>query len=183
MNQTQNLVFKYQENEIHFTHGENNVMVNATEMAKVFKKRIDFFLKTDHAKAFMEVLEFTPYGGNSEPLKRHEIIQTNHRHGTYLHRILALKFAAWLSPEFEVWVYASIEQILYGHYKEQAESIKETAHIDVEIEKLEKTLTETEEYLKIEELKLKKKQLAYRRTKANKNQMSLYKELYREDHE
>jgi len=29
-----------------------------------------------------------------------------------MHRKLALKFAAWLSPEFELWVYDRIEELL-----------------------------------------------------------------------
>ncbi|NCD43086.1 MAG: hypothetical protein EOL88_13500, partial [Bacteroidia bacterium] len=63
------ITYSYNDNEIQFSVDTNdkNLMINATEMAKVFDRRIDFFLKTDHAKAFIEVLEFTPFGGNSEP--------------------------------------------------------------------------------------------------------------------
>ncbi|MCD8529327.1 MAG: KilA-N domain-containing protein, partial [Flavobacterium sp.] len=58
--------------------------------------------KADHVKEFIFVLEFTPFGGNSTPLTRDEIIQTKGQNGTYFHKILALKFAAWLDPIFEV---------------------------------------------------------------------------------
>ena len=68
--------YEFEKNEITFViDKEKNMMVNATEMAKIYDRRIDFFLKTDHAKEFISVLEFTPFGGNSEPLKREEIIQ------------------------------------------------------------------------------------------------------------
>lgn len=112
------LQFIYQDVEIHFLLGnDKDVMVNATEMAKAFNKRIDHFLKADHVKEFISVLEFTPFGGNSTPLTRDEIIQTKGQNGTYFHKILALKFAAWLDPIFEVWVYSTIEDILFGNYK------------------------------------------------------------------
>jgi len=112
------LEFIYQDVEIHFLLGnDKDVMVNATEMAKAFGKRVDVFIKADHVKEFISVLEFTPYGGNSTPLTRDEIIQTKGQNGTYFHKILALKFAAWLDPIFEVWVYSTIEDILFGNYK------------------------------------------------------------------
>jgi hypothetical protein len=112
------LEFIYQDTQIHFLLGnEKNVMVNATEMAKAFDRRIDFFLKTDHAKAFIKVLELTPFGGSSEFLKPEEIIQRKNGVATFFHRILALKFAAWLDPKFELWIYSTIENILFGNYK------------------------------------------------------------------
>lgn len=110
--------FIYQDTEIHFLLGnEKNVMVNATEMAKMFDKRIDVFLKTEPTKAFIKAVEFPPVGGNSEPISREDLIQTKGKMGTYFHRILALKFAAWLDPNFEVWVYSTIDTILFGNYK------------------------------------------------------------------
>ena len=33
-----------------------------------------------------------------------------------MERSVALKFAAWLSPKFEVWVYKTIDEILFGEY-------------------------------------------------------------------
>lgn len=112
----QPLEYIYEETAIHFLKNPNdrNVMVNATDMAKAFGKRTDVFLKTDHAKAFIDALIRTPNGGRKED----EIIQRRSRNGVFFDRRLALKFAAWLSPEFEVWVYSKIDDITYGHYKE-----------------------------------------------------------------
>ena len=111
--------FIYQDTQIHFLlSNSDNVMVNATEMAKAFNRRIDFFLKTEPTKAFINALEFPPIGGNSESISRENLIQTRGQNGTYFHRILAIKFAAWLDPYFEVWIYSTIDKILFGHYKE-----------------------------------------------------------------
>ncbi len=113
------LEFIYQDTQIHFLlSNDDNVMVNATEMAKAFNKRIDVFLKTEPTKAFINALEFPPTGGNSEPINCENLIKTKGKMGTYFHRILAIKFAAWLDPNFEVWVYTTIDKILFGFYKQ-----------------------------------------------------------------
>lgn len=133
------LEFIYQETQIHFAlQNEGGVMVNATEMAKLFNKRVDVFLKTDHAKAFIKVAEQTPNGGRSD-LK----ITDNRGHmGIYFERRLALKFAAWLSPEFEVWVFSTLDEILFGNYKK---------HWDAHI--VQEQAKETMVFLKSEMLK------------------------------
>jgi hypothetical protein len=134
----------YQDTEIHFLLGiEKNVMVNATEMAKAFGKRIDFFLKSDHAKEFIKVLELTPYGGSSTLLKPEEIKMTKNGVGTYFHRILALKFAAWLDPKFELWVYSTIENILFGKAKEAGNKISEVALQEEKIKNLRTKLMDS----------------------------------------
>ncbi|WP_298119295.1 KilA-N domain-containing protein [Flavobacterium sp.] len=109
------LEFIYQDVKIHFLLSQDeNVMVNATEMAKAFGKRTDVFLKTDGVKQFINLFQQTPNGGRSE------IRATENRGhvGIYFHRILAIKFAAWLDTEFEIWIYSKIDEILFGHYKQ-----------------------------------------------------------------
>jgi hypothetical protein len=101
------------------TETGNNLMINATQMAKIFNKRIDAFLKSDHAKQFISLLEISPIQGNNSVLKRTEIIKTKGCEGTWMHKILALKFAAWLNPEFELWVYSTIDRILDNSAREK----------------------------------------------------------------
>lgn len=116
--------FVYNDQSIDFEPtGKDDVMVNATQMAKIFGKRIDFFLKADHVKEFISVLEFTPFGVNSTPLKKEEIISTHGKNGTFFHRILALKFAAWLDPKFELWVFITIDKILNEYYRNQRDRL------------------------------------------------------------
>jgi hypothetical protein len=175
--ETKNLTnFVYNNNEIEFTQGgKNGVMVNATQMAKIFDKRLDHFLKTEPTKEFIKLLEFTPLGGNSEPLSKEEIIQTNHRHGTFMHRILALKFASWLNPEFELWVYTTIDQILFDYYRKLEDSLKESAKRKNQMEKLQEELNSDPRFLELEMLKLKERQAAYSRSKMNLSQLELFK--------
>ena len=107
----------YQESLIHFafTQSNKNVMVNATEMAKVFDKRIDHFKKSTHAKKYIAFLqkkhnERTPNGGHSDV----KIIDDRGHMGMYFHRKLAIKFAMWLDDEFFDWVIDTIDEILHG---------------------------------------------------------------------
>src|SRR5690554_96164 len=134
------LEFFFQETQIHFLlQNEGNVMVNATEMAKAFNKRIDVFLKTEPTKLFIETLKFPPVGVNLDIKSDEDIIQTRGRNGTYFHRVLALKFAAWLDPNFEVWVYSTIDNLLFGNYKKhwEAHAAKEIAEQRMEVLKKE----------------------------------------------
>lgn len=116
----QTLEFIYQETQIHFLVNptDQNVMVNATEMAKLYGRRTKDFLKTDNAKRFIDVAERALNRACSE-LK---LIDNRGHMGIYFERRLALKFAAWLDPEFEFWVYSTIDQVLFGHYKEHWEA-------------------------------------------------------------
>lgn len=167
--------FIYQDTKIHFLMGGNeNVMINATEMAKVFGKRIDHFLRSDHAKAFISVLEFTPYGGNSSGLKREELVQSKGHMGTYMHQILALKFAAWLDPSFEVWVYSTIQDLLFGHYKELDQKLKERAARKKRIEQLQAKLSDNTDFLQLRALELEERQAAYGVSKKLKGQLDIF---------
>jgi hypothetical protein len=116
------LEFIYQETEIHFLVNplDKNVMVNATEMAKLFDRRTKDFLKTDHAKDFIEVAKRALNGA--------QIIDDRGRNGIYFNKRLALKFAAWLSPEFEYWIYSTIDEIVFGNYKKHWEAHAHQEH-------------------------------------------------------
>ena len=69
----------------------------------------------------------------------HEIIQTKGQSGTWMHRILALKFAAWLDTKFEIWVFSTIDQILLVAYCDQKDATTErlNAERSLEIKKRE----------------------------------------------
>lgn len=167
--------FTYNGQAIEFDPSSSAVMVNATEMAKAFGKRLDHFLKSDHAQAFIKVLEFPPNGGNSRPLKKEEIIRTNHKTGTWMHRVLALKFAAWLSPEFEWWVYQTIDEILFGSYRKMEESLRLSAQRKNRIEDLKNELSAAPEFLELQRLELEERQASYGRTRENRHQLELFR--------
>ena len=73
------LTFLYNNAIVNFDFNplNSNMMINATQMAKIFDRRIQFFMKSDSTKAYIEILktlpkdeklwfEFTPFGVNSD---------------------------------------------------------------------------------------------------------------------
>jgi len=102
-------VFEYEGQPITFESGETGQMVNATEMAKPFNKRPNDFLALPQTQNFIEVL-ITRLSGNKDEVVK--TVRGRYNSGTWLNETLALKFAAWLSPEFELWVYERIKELL-----------------------------------------------------------------------
>ncbi|MEL6274774.1 MAG: KilA-N domain-containing protein, partial [Bacteroidota bacterium] len=107
--------FDYEGQSISFEFADGNKMINATEMAKPFKKRVNDFLRLSGTKEYILVLEArygdSRSGENKEVLR---VVQggTPELQGTWMDEKLALKFAAWLSPYFELWVYDRIQELL-----------------------------------------------------------------------
>ena len=108
--------FDYEGQQISFEFSDGNKMINATEMAKPFKGKLAAdFLRLKTTKDFILALESrygnSHNGGNREVLR---IIQggTPELQGTWMDELLALKFASWLSPYFEIWVYDRIQELL-----------------------------------------------------------------------
>lgn len=130
---------------------QRNVMVNATQMAKVFGKQVVAFMRNEDSQEFIsECLK----SENSHFLgveKETDLYMSKQKSGTWMHRVLALKFAAWLNPKFELWVYLTIEEILFGFAKKQQESISKTVELQNRVKELEekpdKTGEDFEEYL------------------------------------
>lgn len=188
-NDNQTLEFLYQETEIHFLVNpkSNNVMVNATEMAKLFGKRIDVFLKAEHTKKFIKELEedyasFPPYGGNEKA----KILETNVNTGTFMDEILALKFAAWLDVKFELWVYKRINEVIFGSLKKYRDAMAEEVRLKNLIPTLKQNLIDnpTQENVKAffeneESINKVKKE----KNKARTNQLNLFKDFYKEKEE
>ena len=148
--------YEFENSSITFTIDTGkNVMVNATEMAKIFGKLPKDFLILDGTKAFInECLkkENSPFINIS---KEEDLYSSVQKSGTFMHRILALKFAAWLNPRFELWVYSTIDELLFGAYKEDEQTEREIGRIQAEIDRKEKQLSESPILREIEELKRK----------------------------
>lgn len=111
-------IFQYNGQQIEFDLGKANVMINATEMANISGKLVKDFLRNEQTKSFInECLkkENSPFLGIE---KEEDLYISKQRTGTWMHRILALKFEAWLDPSFEIWVYLTIDKILFGTIRE-----------------------------------------------------------------
>lgn len=105
-------IFSYNGSSVSFFNGKN-VMVNATEMAKVFGKRPAKWLELPSTKEFLSALVDVRKSDFA-------LIQTdkggiNGGGGTWMHEDVALEFARWLSPAFAIWCNDRIKELLtYG---------------------------------------------------------------------
>jgi len=107
--------FDYHGVNISFEFADGNKMINATEMAKPFGKRVSNFLRLQSTKDYIVLLE-SRYSHLSNGVKS-TVLRVVHGglpefQGTWMDEKLALKFAAWLAPEFELWVYDRIHELL-----------------------------------------------------------------------
>jgi hypothetical protein len=93
-------------------------------------------MKTENVKEFIFELERTPNGVRSDC----KITDNRGHMGMYFDRRLALKFAAWLDPIFEVWVYSKIEEILFGKAKFAGDRISELAIEEAKMENIRKEM-------------------------------------------
>lgn len=106
-----NQIFQYNGSPITFYKGDN-VMVNATEMAKPFGKRCNDFLSTKQTNELINSLS-AKTGISATGLVI--VNQGGNNQGTWLHEDLALIFAQWLSPDFYLWCNDRIKELLqYG---------------------------------------------------------------------
>lgn len=150
------LEFIYQDTQIHFLLSNNdNVMVNATEMAKAFGKRVDNYLRLDTTKALIlalktdienSELEIKNIDFDSSHVSEQKVIYTTNK-ATYFNQILALDFATWLDINFKIWIYQTVNKILFGHYKEHwdAHMLQEKAKDKMEQAKKKLLLAPTQE--------------------------------------
>lgn len=141
---------------------------------------INHFLKVDLPKVFISVLELTPYGGSSELLKPEEIIERKNGVATYFHRKLALKFAAWLDVNFELWIIDTIDNILFGHYKQHwdAHIKQENAKTKMEVAKSRLLLNATQnDVIAYFEAEAEYNSAKNEKSKAIRNQYSLFDNL------
>jgi hypothetical protein len=167
--------FEFNQQEVDFDQTNQNLMVNATQMAKIYDKQVNSFLRNDHTQRFIsECLN----NENSRYLNiktEEDLATSKQKSGTWMHRVLALKFASWLNPAFELWVYSTIDNILFGKYKEQEESLKRSAARRNKMDLLRKDLRSYDKFLELERLQLEDDQDSYSRRNQNKNQLNLFR--------
>ena len=166
----------FEENAITFlVSKDNSMMVNATEMAKVFNKDLFQFTKSEGTKSFIDSCLKPANAGLLGVKTEDDLIISRQKSGTFMHRVLALKFAAWLSPDFEVWVYSTIERLLFGRHVEREKSFEKTISLQNELESLvmkpDKTGEDFERYIEVQKLLNREKSYRTSLTKESVNEM------------
>lgn len=101
------VVYDYKGSQISFISGEN-VMVNATQMAKFFGKSPKDFLKTEQTKRFIAALSEVKKILSTDLVR----VVYGDNGGTWMHEDVALEFARWLNPAFAIWCNDRIKELL-----------------------------------------------------------------------
>ncbi len=105
-------VFAYQGEQISFQRG-NCIMVNATEMAKPFKKQPSDWLRLKQTNEFINAI------ASVRGIPRTALIQVvrggNGEQGTWFHEDVAIEYARWLNPQIAIWCNDRIKELMrYG---------------------------------------------------------------------
>ena len=171
-------IFNFEENDVTFVLSkDNNVMVNATEMAKVYDKKVEAFMRNEDTQNFVKECLKSENSRFINISKEADLYRSSQKSGTFMHRILALKFAAWLNPRFELWVYSTIESLLFGKHVERERSFERTLELQNEMKDLEERIFKTGDdfirYLEIKGELNREKSIRTSLTKESINEMQL----------
>lgn len=172
----------YQNSSIHFSWQDADVMVNATEMARPFAKRPVNYLDLPTTKERIEALtkvRFSDFG--SEPLPPDFLVRTQrggNKSGTWIHQIIAVEFAGWLSVDFKIWMYQTIIDILTSPTRAFITNVRQKAEADRQLAEMETKMVASGNQDGIAYLELKKRRQALfndarRNYKEIKNQLTL----------
>ena len=162
--------FEYEGQQIEFDLS-TNLMINATDMANTFGKKVENFTRLDNTKSFIDEALNNANQRYLDITSKDDLIISKQRTGTWMHRILALKFAAWLDPAFELWVFYTIDRIMFGSLRED---VKAKAQLQVEKELAYEELRKSPFYQKIVELEGKEKKIQGQISKQQKVQLDLF---------
>lgn len=87
----------------------DNVMVNATQMAKPFGKEPKFWLINQSTNDYLSELSKVR---NLTLADLVQVTKGGNNPGTWMHEDVALEFARWLSPAFAIWCNDRIKELL-----------------------------------------------------------------------
>lgn len=186
-----NAVFEFEFNNqvIEFDISDKDLMINATEMGKIFGKSPFEFLQLSQTKAFIAELKSMemPYteaeaergvGKSSAELEERIFVNKINEadRGLWMCEILALKFAGWLNPKFEVWVYSTIREFL-PNLRDNNEAYKQIVKLEDQLDKLVKRLQGNADFQIYMQLQEKLKKLPYRIKRNNQATLKQYRQL------
>jgi hypothetical protein len=182
-----NAVFEFEFNNqvVEFDISDKDLMINATEMGKIFGKNPTEFLKLKQTKDFIEELKNLPLPFNESSFEGNHLdsqadlesmIFVNKTDGLWMCEILALKFAGWLNPKFEVWVYSTIREFL-PNLRDNNEAYKQIVKFEDQLDKLVKKLQGNADFQSYMLLQEKLKKLPYRIKRNNQATLRQYRQL------
>ncbi|MDJ0554336.1 MAG: KilA-N domain-containing protein [Microcoleaceae cyanobacterium MO_207.B10] len=119
-------------------------MWNATQMCKKFNRKVNDFFRLQQTNRYLKSLKKIHEFSDDDLVKTVKGGNNQNEQGTWVHRKVALKLAAWLNTDFEAWVYDVIEKLL----------VEGEVKLKDEIAGLKQALEHTEGELEISEFRL-----------------------------
>jgi len=120
-------------------------LVNITKIAKVFGKNVNDWSKTAQTQGFLKEFK-EKYPDTTEIVSKKG---GSGEQGTWVHRKIAIKFAAWINPKFEIWCMDKLDELfqtgttsLYNFPKTFGEALRLYADEVDRTERLTKELDE-----------------------------------------
>lgn len=109
----------YNETEISFSisNTDKDVIVNASEMASAFNKNPKDFLKLKETEKYVNTLLTHLNFEKDIPSHKYEDIVFIKNDLVFMHRKLAIKYASWIDMNFGIWLFETVDDILFGNYK------------------------------------------------------------------
>lgn len=157
------VIYSYKGSEISFMSGEN-VLINATQMAKPFGKRPNDYLVLPSTNQLISAI--TRKSGIAE----NQLVITERgglNPGTWMHEDVAIDFAQWLSVDFRLWVNDRIKELLKTGVTTVSNDDEAIAYAmtvlnkRLEAARAEKERLEIENQLQSEQLKLAAPKVQY----------------------
>lgn len=153
----QTLIYEYKQKQIEFLLS-GDMLVNATEMASIYGKKVAKFLQNKETNDFINALskmdigenkgaDFAPFLAGFKDLDPSKVVKSANgvpiliaiqgREGaTWMHRWLAIDFAMWLDLEFKIWIIQKIDYLLINFSNKHRELINQEQELIKEKNKL-----------------------------------------------
>lgn len=145
----ENKVFNYNGTDITFVSDENGLMVNATQLAKMFNKRPNDYLSLPSTNQLIKAIT-RKYGIADNQLVK--IAQGGLTPGTWMHRLIVIDFCQWLDIDLKLWCTERIDELMRYGMTATPEKLEEIIlNPDLVIGLAKKLKEEREARMKLEE--------------------------------
>ena len=109
--------FNYEGKDIDFKDQKGSVMMNATQMGKLFGKKPDNWLRLQSTEEFLNELKISRSADVRNELFEDEkplvqVVRGGANQGTWLHEDVAFEYSRWLHPKFAIWTNKHIKELL-----------------------------------------------------------------------
>lgn len=116
-----NQLFNYNGNNVSFRKANDNVYVNATEMAKPFGKLPSGWTRSQQSQDFISSLSAMR---NCIPTDLVKVKNGGDNFGTWMHEDVAIEFARWLNPAFAIWCNDRIKELMKFGFTATTETLE-----------------------------------------------------------